>query len=77
MQLLRGTSVSVLHGNPYVHLSILDYHDGSAFDLWVLDRQRLIIVPQLKASIPPLNASSTTCSTTMPKAGCSTTPPQP
>ena len=54
MQLLRGTSVSVLHGNPYVHLSILDYHDGSAFDLWVLDRQRLIIVPQLKASIPAI-----------------------
>jgi hypothetical protein len=51
MQLLKGASVSVLHGNPYVHLSILDYHDGSAFDLWVLDRQRLILVPQLKASI--------------------------
>ena len=54
MQLLKGTSVSVLHGNPYVHLSILDYYDGSAFDLWVLDRQRLIIVPQLKASIPAI-----------------------
>ena len=54
MQLLEGASVSVLHGNPYVHLSILDYHDGSAFDLWVLDRHRLILVPQLKASVPAI-----------------------
>lgn len=51
MRRLKGSSVSVLHGNPYVHLSVLDYFDGSAFDLWVLDRRQLIIVPQLKASI--------------------------
>jgi hypothetical protein len=51
MRRLKSSSVSVLHGNPYVHLSVLDYFDGSAFDLWVLDRRQLVIVPQLKASI--------------------------
>jgi hypothetical protein len=51
MRKLRTASVSVLHGNPYLHLSLLDYFDGSAFDLWVLDDRRIILVPQLKASV--------------------------
>jgi hypothetical protein len=51
MRKLRTASVSVLHGNPYLHLSLLDYFDGSAFDLWVLDERRIILVPQFKASV--------------------------
>lgn len=51
MRNMKTASVSVLHGNPYVHLSVLDYFDGSAFDLWVLDYRRIIIVPQLKATV--------------------------
>jgi hypothetical protein len=51
MRKMRTTSVSVLHGNPYLHLSLLDYLDGSAFDLWVLDDRRIILVPQMKASV--------------------------
>jgi hypothetical protein len=51
MRKLRTASVSVLHGNPYLHLSLLDYLDGSAFDLWVLDDRRIILVPQLKGSV--------------------------
>jgi len=44
-------SVSVLHGNPYVHLSIMDYYDGSTFDVWVLSPGEVTIVPQLKGSV--------------------------
>jgi hypothetical protein len=51
MKRLRTASVSVLHGNPYVHLSILDYYDGSAFDLWILDNRQIVLVPQLKGSV--------------------------
>lgn len=51
MRRMKAASISVLHGNPYVHLTILDYFDGSAFDIWVLDQQKLVIVPQLKASV--------------------------
>lgn len=50
MRRMKTASISVLHGNPYVHLTILDYFDGSVFDIWILDQQKLVIVPQLKAS---------------------------
>jgi hypothetical protein len=48
---LNKASVSVLHGNPYIHLSVIDYFDGSTFDLWVLNSNQLVIVPQMKGSI--------------------------
>jgi hypothetical protein len=51
MRRLNTASVSVLHGNPYIHLSVIDYYDGSTFDLWVLSANRLVLVPQMKASI--------------------------
>ena len=44
-------SVSVLHGNPYIHLSTADYFDGSVFDVWVVDSRELVIVPQMYASV--------------------------
>lgn len=50
MKKLKAASVSVIHGNPYVQLSVLDYFDGSSYDLWVLSRDKIIIVPQLKSS---------------------------
>jgi hypothetical protein len=51
MKRLQTASVSVLHGNPYIHMAVIDYYDGSTFDLWVLNPNQLVIVPQLKGSI--------------------------
>jgi hypothetical protein len=51
MKRLRSASTSVLHGNPYIHMSIIDYYDGSTFDLWVLSSSQVVIVPQMKGSI--------------------------
>lgn len=51
MRQLKTASVSVLHGNPYIHMSVIDYYDGSTFDLWVLNSNHLVIVPQMKGSI--------------------------
>lgn len=48
---LDDLSVSVMHGNPYIHLSIVDYIDGSTCDIWVVDSKQLLIVPQLHSSI--------------------------
>lgn len=48
---LSDTSVSVIHGNPYIHVSIMDYVDGSTYDLWVLNWKQILIVPQLRSSI--------------------------
>ncbi len=52
---LNGISISVIHGNPYLHASILDLLDGSSYDLWVLSQTRLILVPQLRATTYSLN----------------------
>lgn len=54
MKRYKAASVSVLHGNPYIHMSVIDYFDGSTFDLWVLSSNQLVIVPQLKGSIPAI-----------------------
>ena len=51
MRSLRTASVSVLHGNPYIHLGVIDYMDGSTFDLWVVDSRELVIVPQMYVSV--------------------------
>lgn len=51
---LKSASVSVVHGNPYVHMSLIDYFDGSTFDLWVLSVSQIVIVPQMKSTIPAL-----------------------
>jgi hypothetical protein len=48
---LKASSTSVLHGNPYIHLSVLDYYDGSTFDLYVLNVSELFIVPQMKGTV--------------------------
>lgn len=48
---LSNASVSVIHGNPYIHLSVVDYCDGSTYDLWVLSAGRLILTPQLTGTV--------------------------
>jgi hypothetical protein len=48
---LDNASVSKLHGNPYIHLSIIDYLDGSTFDLWVLNNKEIILVPQMRGTM--------------------------
>ena len=48
---LEKASVSVLHGNPYIQMAVTDYIDGSSFDLWVLNRNQIIVVPQMKGTV--------------------------
>ena len=54
MQKMSSASVSVIHGNPYIHLSVLDYWDGSVFDVWVLSADKIVIIPQLKGTMPAI-----------------------
>lgn len=51
LRAMRTASISVLHGNPYVHVSAVDYLDGSTFDVWVVDSRELVLVPQMYASV--------------------------
>lgn len=45
---------TVLHGNPYLHVLMVDDRDFSATDVWVLSENRILIVPQLRSSAAAL-----------------------
>ena|SRR2546428_1941423 len=47
---LESCSISEYHTNPYIHISILDYLDGSSYDLWVTSSDRIVIIPHFSAS---------------------------
>ncbi|MGQ0795659.1 MAG: hypothetical protein ACT4N5_05705 [Nitrosopumilaceae archaeon] len=50
MKKMSYISMSVYHNNPYIHVSLVDYLDGSTFDLWVLSTNKITVVPQLRAT---------------------------
>jgi hypothetical protein len=47
---MTDCGVSVFHGNPYLHASLLDYGTGSSFTIWITDSNAIRIIPELKAS---------------------------
>ena len=49
------SGIAVLHENPYVHVSLIDFFDGSAFDVFATSRKAVTIVPQVGASPFSLN----------------------
>jgi hypothetical protein len=51
---LKGCSVSTYHSNPYLHISLLDFFDGSSYDVWVVSSDNIIFIPQLTASVPSM-----------------------
>ncbi|MFB6186524.1 MAG: hypothetical protein ABEI86_06625, partial [Halobacteriaceae archaeon] len=42
---LTKASVTVYHANPYAHVSVLDFNDGSSSDVFVTDPKTVSIVP--------------------------------
>jgi hypothetical protein len=47
---LKNSSISVIHANPYLHVSYLDYRDGSSCDIWVLSENKISIIPQIRST---------------------------
>jgi len=47
---LSRTSVTVYHKNPYAHVSVLDFNDGSSCDVFVTDPETVSIVPSYRGS---------------------------
>ena len=45
-----GGAVAVYHKNPYLHLSFLDFIDGSNFDIFVTESNKITIIPNYKCS---------------------------
>lgn len=52
---LESCSISEYHTNPYIHIGMLDYLDGSSYDIWVLESDRMAIIPQVSASSASLS----------------------
>ena len=50
----RGVGIAVLHRNPYLHVAVTDYLDGSNFDAFVTFDDRVIIYPGYRASVGAL-----------------------
>ena len=47
---LTKASVAVYHANPYAHVSVLDFNDGSSCDVFVTDPKTVSIVPSYRGS---------------------------
>lgn len=47
---LERANVTVYHSNPYAHLSVLDFNDGSSCDVFVTDPETVSIVPSYRGS---------------------------
>jgi len=47
---LPHSGLSVVHPNPYLHASLVDYDDGSSYDVWVTTETSILVVPKRKAS---------------------------
>ena len=50
----ESTSVAVFHRNPYLHVAVTDYADGSNFDLFVNRSDEVVVIPGYRASVTSL-----------------------
>lgn len=50
LESLPNAGVSVLHPNPYLRAAVVDYVDGSVYDIWVVCNDRITIVPKSRAT---------------------------
>ena len=51
---MPDSSISKYHVDSHIHLSLVDYMDGSSYDIWVVTSDRLVIMPQIKVTGPSL-----------------------
>jgi hypothetical protein len=50
-----NSALSVFHPNPYLHASLIDYHDGSSYSILVTTASGILIVPERKATAQSLS----------------------
>lgn len=51
---MSGIGLAVLHRNPYLHVAVTDYADGSNFDVVVTDPASIDVYPGFRASLGSL-----------------------
>lgn len=52
---LPHLAYSVVHANPYLHMTATDYIDNSNYDIWILSDNKITIAPQTVCSMSALN----------------------
>jgi hypothetical protein len=52
---LSRSGIAVMHENPYVHVSLIDFLDGSSFDIFATSPNSVSIFPQVDSSAFSLN----------------------
>lgn len=55
MSELVNIGITEFHRNPYLHLSILDYSDGSSYAIWILSENEINIIPQARATVASMS----------------------
>ena len=55
IRLLTHSGNSIIHTNPYLHMTVTDYIDNSTFEIWVLSDKRISIVPQTVCTMASLS----------------------
>ena len=46
---MPDSSISMYNVDSHIYLSLVDYTDGSSYDIWVVKSDRLAIIPQIRA----------------------------
>ncbi len=52
---LPHLAYSVVHDNPYLHMTVTDYIDNSNYEIWILSDSRITIAPQTISSMSSLS----------------------
>ena len=55
MSEMKNVSITEYHTNPYIHISLLDYQDGSSYGIWIVSDDEINIIPQVRASVASMN----------------------
>jgi hypothetical protein len=50
----EATSVALFHRNPYLHVAVTDYSDGSNFDVFVNRADEVVVIPGYRATVTAL-----------------------
>lgn len=51
MAKLENVSITEYRTSPYIHISLIDYKDGSSYSVWIVAENLINIIPQGRASI--------------------------
>jgi hypothetical protein len=47
---IPNATCTVLHGNPYFHAVVVDYLDGSSYEVLILESRKMTVIPQGRAT---------------------------